>query len=190
MTHATDPPTVRHAVTAYLEELSPTTAPDKLQVIGAALAALLGPALDEPVDALTPLRLVLLGGDLKGRVSPKTGRTLAASTFRRYVLAAQAFAAWAATRWPPAPAAAQPPAPRTDSPTSPTSLGALVRILRTDAGLSRADLAAQARIAEPVLKLVELGKRTLTRNQLDRLAAAPAMAALLGWAAREGVDQP
>lgn len=191
MTHATDPPTVRHAVTEYLDQLAATTAPDKVQVVGAALAALLGPALDEPVAALSNLRLVLLGGELKARTSPRTGRTLAASTFRRYVLAGQAFASWAATRWPPA----VPPAPAVAAQVPPGQgpgqhIGALVRVLRTDAGLSRAELAAQARIAEPELKLVELGKRTLTRQQLGRLTAAPAMARLLEWAAREGVEMP
>jgi hypothetical protein len=43
---------------------------------------------------------VLLGGTLKAKTSPKTGRPLAASTFRRYVLVAQEFRAWCAARWP------------------------------------------------------------------------------------------
>ena len=187
---ASSVPTVREAVTAYLDQQAAAQPPDKLQVIAAALAALLGPALDEPVGAITPLRLVLLGGELKGKVSPRTGRTLAASTFRRYVLAGQAFASWAATRWPPAPAAAGqvPPGPGGLGPGG--HLGELIRVLRTDAGMSRADLAAQARIAEPELKLIELGRRALTRQQLGRLTAAPAMARLLEWAAREGVEMP
>lgn len=93
-------PTVRAATSAYVEQLPAATSADQVRFVQVALAALLEPTLDEPVTDLTPHRLVLLAGTLKGKTSPKTGRPLAASTFRRYVLTAQEFYAWSAARWP------------------------------------------------------------------------------------------
>lgn len=93
-------PTVRGATTAYLQQLPAATTADRVRFVHVALAALLEPALDEPVTDLTPHRLGLLGGTLKAKTSPKTGRPLAAGTFRRYVLIAQEFSAWCAARWP------------------------------------------------------------------------------------------
>lgn len=189
MTHATDPPatpapTVRHAVAQYVEHLTPGTPADKLQVVGAALAALLQPAMEERVDTLTPMRLLVLGGELKSRVSPKTGRPLAASTFRRYVLAAQEFYAWAAQKWPrPAKQPGQPAA--TQEPGSGQHLGDLIRILRTDAGLTRQQLGEATKLGEVLIKRVETRRQRLTRRQLDRLTSVQAMAGLLDWAARE-----
>ena len=92
--------TVKAATTAYVEQLPAAMTADHKRIVQVALTALLEPALDEPVTNLTPHRLALLGGTLKGRTSPKTGRPLAAATFRRYVLAAQEFYAWCAVRWP------------------------------------------------------------------------------------------
>lgn len=184
---ASSAPTVREAVAAYVEHLTPGTTADKLQVLGAALHALLEPAMEEPVTAITPLRLVLLGGELKAKTSPKTSRPLAVSTFRRYVLAAQEFYAWASARWPrqvergpSAPAATQEPG-------SKQHLGELIRLLRTDAGLTRVQLGETTRLGAIVVKRVELGQQRLTRRQLDLLLNAPAMAGLLDWAEREGV---
>lgn len=181
------PPTVREAVAQYVEHLTAAEVPaDKLQVLGAALHALLDPAMDERVDTLTPFRLVVLGGELKGRTSPKTGRPLAASTFRRYILAAQEFYAWCSTRWPRA--ARQPGQPAAEQePGSGQHLGELVRLLRTDAGLTRVQLGETTRLGAIVVKRVELGQQRLTRRQLDLLLQAPAMAGLLAWAEREGV---
>lgn len=180
------PPTVREAVAQYVEHLTPGTTADKLQVLGAALAALLGPAMDEPVTAITPLRLMQLGGELKAKVSPKTGRPLAASTFRRYVLAAQEFYAWASARWPRAAKPAGQPAAEQE-PGSGQHLGELIRILRTDAGITRDQLGEATKLGVIVIKRVETGRQRLTRRQLDLLLQAPAMNGLLAWAEREGV---
>lgn len=183
---ATPAPTVRAATAAYLDQLAPTLNPEQLQVAGAALAALLQPALDERVDTLTPMRLLVLAGELKMRVSPKTGRPLAESTFRRYILIGQTFAAWAAQKWPrPAKQPGQPAA--TQEPGSGQHLGDLVRILRTDAGLTRQQLGEDTSLGAIVVKRVELGQQRLTRRQLDMLLKAPCMTALLDWAAREGI---
>lgn len=184
---ATDPPTVRHAVEEYVEHLTPGTTADRRQVVLVALQTLLEPAMDEPATALTNLRMVLLAGELKGRTSPKTGRPLAASTFRKYVLVGQTFAAWAAQKWPRA--ARQPGAPAAEQggPGSKQHLGELIRLLRTDAGLTRQQLGEATRLGAIIVKRVELGQQRLTRRQLDLLLAAPAMAGLLAWAAREGV---
>lgn len=181
------PPSVRKAVAAYVEHLTAAeVTADKLQVLGAALHALLEPAMEEPVTAITPLRLMQLGGELKAKVSPKTGRPLAASTFRRYVLAAQEFYAWCSTRWPRA--ARQPGQPAAEQePGSGQHLGELIRILRTDAGITRDQLGEGTRLGVIVIKRVETGRQRLTRRQLDLLLAAPSMAGLLAWAEREGV---
>lgn len=178
------PPTVREAVASYLEEKQPALTPDKLQVVSAALGALLQPAYDERVDTITPFRLVVLGGTLKATVSPKTGRPLASSTFRRYVLAGQEFWSWAAQKWPRAPK--QPGAPAAE-PGSEKHLGELVRILRVDAGLTRAQLGAETKVGEVAIKNIETGRQRLTRQQLDLLLTAPCMAGLIQWAEREGV---
>lgn len=191
MTHATDPPatpapTVRHAVAQYVEQLPPATTADRVQLVQVALDALLGPALDEPITALTNLRLVLLAGELKMRVSPKTGRPLAASTFRRYMLVGQTFTAWAAQKWPRA--ARQPGQPAAEGgASSGQHLGELIRLLRTDAGLTRQQLGEDTRVGAIVVKRVELGQQRLTRRQLDLLLAAPCMSGLIAWAEREGV---
>ena len=175
---ATDPPTVREAVASYLEQLPPTTPPEQRQVVGAALSALLEPALDEPVTAITPLRLMLLGGELRARTSPKTGRPLADGTFRRYVLAAQAFYGWASNRWPRPAAEPEQPGRR--------HLGSLIRDLRAAAGLTRQEL-GDSTVGLIVLKRVETGRQRLTQRQLDLLLQAPCMEGLLAWAEREGV---
>ena len=84
--HATDPPvtpapTVRQAISSYLEHLTATEATaDRRQVVAVALATLLEPGLDEPIGTLTNLRLVLLWGEFKGRISPTTGGAWASST--------------------------------------------------------------------------------------------------------------
>lgn len=119
---------IRKAGSVYIEQQAATLAPDKFQVLGAVLATLLGPALAQPIAALTPLRFVLLSGLLKARICSRTGRQFAASTFMRYT-----------------------------------------------------------RIAEPVLKQIELRRRLPMRRPFDRLAAAPATAARLTWATREDI---
>lgn len=176
---------VRQAIDHYIEQLPPTTTADRRQLVQVALGTLLGPALDEPVTALTNLRLVLLAGDLKARTSSKTGRPLAASTFRRYILIGQTFAAWASARWPRA--AKQPGQPAAEQePASKQHLGELIRILRTDAGLTRQQL-GDSTIGAIVLKRVETGRQRLNKKQLDKLLTAPCMDRLLDWAAREGM---
>lgn len=192
---ASSVPTVRQAIDLYLQEKQEALSPDKLQVVGAALAALLQPALDELIDTLTPFRLVVLGGTLKASVSPKTGRPLASSTFRRYVLAGQEFWSWCSTRWPRA--AKQPGAPAAEGgPSAPAAegepgskqhLGELIRLLRTDAGLTRDQLGEGTKIGAIALKRIETRRRLPTRRELDLLLAAPAMQGLIEWAAREGV---
>lgn len=184
---ASSVPTVRHAVAQYVEHLTAAEAPaDRRQLVLVALQTLLEPALEEPVTALTNLRLVLLSGELKVKTSPKTGRPLAASTFRKYVLVGQTFAAWAAQKWPRP--ARRPGAPAATQDTgSGQHLGELIRLLRTDAGLTRVQLGETTRLGAIVVKRVELGQQRLTRRQLDLLLQAPAMAGLLAWAEREGV---
>lgn len=177
---------VRQAIEQYVEQLPPATTADRRQLVQVALGTLLGPAMDEPVTAITPLRLVLLGGELKSRVSPKTGRPLAVSTFRRYVLVGQEFWSWASARWPrPAKQPGQPAA--TQEPGSGQHLGDLIRILRTDAGLTRQQLGEGTRVGAIALKRIETRRARPTQRQLDMLLKAPAMAGLLDWAKREGI---
>ena len=203
--HATDPPvtpapTVRQAISSYLEHLTATEATaDRRQVVAVALATLLEPVLDEPIGTLTNLRLVLLCGEIKGRISPKTGRPLATSTFRRYVLAGQEFYIWAAQKWPravggPSAAPAQlGPGGHSAKPEGGHSaapqqhLGELIRLLRTGANLTRQQLGTETKLGEMAIKNIELRRRLPTRRQLDRLTAAPCMARLLAWAEREGI---
>lgn len=186
---ATDPPTVREAVAAYLEHL--TT--DKRQVVAVALGTPLESVLGEPVTSLSNLRLVLLVDELKGRTSLKMGCRLADSTFRKYVLARQLFWSWCSTRWPrPAKdpgqaAAAEPGAAAGEGPSAGPRLDELIRVLRTDAGLTRQQLGAERKVGEVALKRVELGQQHLSQRQLDQLLTAPCMAGLLAWAEREGI---
>ncbi len=177
---------VRQAVEQYVEQLPPATTADRRQLVQVALGTLLEPAMDESVTSLTNLRMVLLAGELKAKTSPKTGRALAASTFRRYILIGQTFAAWAAEKWPrPAKQPGQPAA--TQEPGCGQHLGDLVRILRTDAGLTRQQLGEGTKVGAIALKRVETRRQRLTRHQLDLLLSAPAMVGLLAWAAKEGI---
>lgn len=193
---ATPAPTVRQAIDTYLEEKKEALNPEQLQVVAAALLALLGPAMEARVDTLTPMRLLVLGGLLKTRVSPKTGQLLASSTSRRYVLIGQLFWSWSSARWP-RPAAAGPSAAVSGGPIAPAAegpgdkprqhLGELIRLLRVDAGLTRQQLGNGTKLGEVEIKNIEMRRRLPTRQQLDRLTAVPAMQGLLAWAAREGV---
>lgn len=186
---ATDPPTIRKAVAQYIEHLTAGgSSPDRVLLVAVALHALFEPAMEECVHRLTPLRLVLLGGLLKQRVSPKTGRQLAASTFRRYMLLGQPFAEWCTTRWlPAADGPAEQQGTGSTGKRSGQHLGDLIRILRTDAGLARSQLGDGTRIGALALKRIELGRQRPTRSQLDRLLAVPAMAGLLAWAQKESI---
>lgn len=66
-------------------------------------------------------------------------------------------------------------------------LGHLIRLLRTDAGLTRAQLGAGTKLGAATIKSIELSRRQLTKSQLDALLRAPCMDRLLEWAKVEGI---
>lgn len=75
----------------------------------------------------------------------------------------------------------------------PRHLGILVRRLREAGGLTRRELAALAKLADVDVRNVEAGRRRPTRGVLERIIAAPGIAAPLAWrglvalAEREGI---
>lgn len=181
-------PTVREAVAQYLQEKRATLKPDSLHIVEVALQAILSRDLDEPTTALSSIRIVVLSGLLRAKVSPQTGRKLSGSTFRRYLGATRQFVAWAAARWPPAAGGPNGPTQQHAGGSQQHRIGDLIRILRTDAGLTRRQLGDGTKVGAPALKSIELRRRLPTQAQLDQLLQAPAMAGLLAWAEKEGVS--
>lgn len=185
---ATPASTVREAIEEYLQHKQKEgSSPDRVNLLRVGLLALFGPALDEPAAVLTPLRVVLLGGQLRQGTRPQTGRQLAASTFKTYLVIARAFVTWCSTRWPPTatgPTGGEQPEP---GERSMQHLGELIRVLRTDAGLTRQQLGNGTKLGEMTIKNIELRRRLPTRAQLDLLLKAPAMDRLLAWAERDGI---
>lgn len=186
-TPATPASTVREAIEDYIQHKETEgSSPERLNLLRVALLALFEPAMDEPAGTLTPLRVVLLGGQLRQGTRPQTGRQLATSTFKTYLLIARTFVAWCSTRWPQT---AEKPGGDQAEPgkRSKQHLGELIRLLRTDAGLTRQQLGNGTRLGEMAIKNIELRRRLPTRAQLDLLLKAPAMDRLLAWAERERI---
>lgn len=177
--------TVREAIEEYIQHKETEgSSPERLNLLRVGLLALFEPAMDEPAGTLTPLRVVMLGGQLRQGTRPQTGRQIATSTFKTYLVIGRIFVTWCSTRWPPT---VETPAGGEPDQRTKQHLGELIRLLRTDAGLTRQQLGNGTKLGEMAIKNIELRRRLPTRAQLDLLLKAPAMDRLLAWAEREGI---
>ncbi len=168
--------------------------PHSVHLCKQSLLAVLGPALDDEGASLTPLRIVELGGQLRQRPSPRTGRPLAEGTLRNYLAVYRAFVLWRSLRKPalgpsiaePPPAVSLPPA-ADDCSSAPNRLGELARLLRQAAGLERQGLAEQTGLTATAIRNLEHGRDT-TPEAWRALIGHPAMVGLREIAEQEGIE--
>ncbi len=167
--------------------------PHSVHLCEQALLALLGPALDDEGVSLTPARMIELGGQLRQRPSPRTGRPLTEGTLRNYLAVCRAFVLWRSLRKSslgpsiaePHPAAS--PIPEADDCSNESNrLGELARRLREATGLERQELAAQTVLTTTTVRHLEHGRDT-TPEAWRALIGHPAMEGLREIAKQEGI---
>jgi hypothetical protein len=187
--------TIREETAEFLAfKMAQGLTPHSVHLIEQALKALLGHVLDEDGDSLTAERMIELGGELRKRPSPRTGKPLAEGTLRAYLAACRLYIRWRTLRRLPQDPASADPSPSAEAeaepPRSPpTHPGELARRLREAEGLKRSEMTAQTGLTATEIRALEIGLHAAPKTW-RALLAHPAMEDLPEMAQQAGMTLP
>ena len=188
--------TIREEIAEFLAfKMAQGLTPHSVHLIEQALTSLLGHALDDDGDSLTPERMIELGGELRKRPSPRTDKPLAEGTLKTYLAACRRFIRWRTLRRlphdrvnpKPSPSATADPAAEPSR--APLHPGELVRRLREAQGLKRSEMTAQTGLTANEIRGLEMGRDSAPKTW-RALLGHPAMHSLPGLAQKAGLTLP
>ena len=188
---------IRYEIAEFIaHKVAQGLTPHSVHLCEQALTALLGHVLDEPGDSLTPERMIELGGELRKRPSPRTGKPLAEGTLRNYLGAGRLFIRWRTLRrMPPGPPGPEPrPSAEVDAEAERRRrpahhAGELARRLRETEGLERSEMTAQTGLTATEIRALEIGLDSAPKTW-RALLGHPAMEGLPEMAQQAGITLP